>query len=345
MAQAFSRLPLTLTMECISDSFQGTPMPHLSKTIPVFVSSRLLFSALLAFSAWSILALPSQGVAQDETEKQSEDPKTPTRRKVTNFQELQAAFEAQKIKVQAKKESSTILFATRRGSFSGTMVVKWDAKNGVCHFIQSMPMKIPKEDYSRFLVAAAKLNHGFLFPGIGMNVDNGGVYYRLSIPVAPRNYLFDYEIGNYTRFTLNKAAEFLPTLQLVMKNNIEVDKVIATHQNHLRILRETQRNQQAIVGNFKTEFKGSEFELGFEGSGKVTLKRDGAVVVNSNYSFRGNSIRFLDVDGEMAEKEPGIYSVTFELGVIRFKLGSDPSDGRVLLLTSADWKRVVDPEK
>ena len=128
--------------------------------------------------------------------------------RVESYADLVDSFDDMKIKFQNNEEASTLLFQTKRKNFEGVMVVKWDDRNGVMHLIQTMPLRIEKEKFSRFLLVAQKLNHGFLFPGLGINLDNGGTYYRLSIPVSPRGYILRKELETYTRFSINKPSVF-----------------------------------------------------------------------------------------------------------------------------------------
>ena len=109
-------------------------------------------------------------------------------------------------------------------------MVRWDSGNGILHLIQTLPLRVTEDKYNLFLKAAQKLNHGFLFPGIGVNLENGGTYYRLSIPVQPRGFLFDYELGAYNRFAIQKAKEFYPTLEAAVDGKVTIDELILHHQ-------------------------------------------------------------------------------------------------------------------
>ena len=153
--------------------------------------------------------------------------------RVASFAGLVEFYKSQKIMLNVDEPNESLQFAMQKENFSGVMVVKWDGRNGVCHFIQTMSYAVPEDKVQTYLLAASRLNHGFLFPGIGINLDNLGTYYRLTVPVAPKGYLSSTEVGTFSNFTLNKAVEFLPTLKEVLDGKVAVKDVVAHHQQKM----------------------------------------------------------------------------------------------------------------
>ena len=260
--------------------------------------------------------------------------------RVESYADLVDSFDDMKINFQNNEEASTLLFQTKRKNFEGVMVVKWDDRNGVMHLIQTMPLRIEKEKFSRFLLVAQKLNHGFLFPGLGINLDNGGTYYRLSIPVSPRGYILRKELETYTRFSINKAAEFLPTIKKAMNEEIAIDELIPLHQKHLREMAAKPKSTIKLSGKFKRNAMDSEWELDFSKEGQVTLKRDGEKNVVSKITIEGTEYSFEDQEGTLKAAGIGTYQVALDGDQLTFRLKEDASKNSASLLTGGKWTAV-----
>lgn len=275
---------------------------------------------------------------QDEFPSAKTEPGTRSaNQKITTFTQLCAAYRAQKIKFQKNENNESLLFKTSKGKFAGVMVVKWDTGSGVVHFIQTMPLTLEKEQVPLFLKIAQTLNHGFVFPGIGVNLDNFGTYYRLSIPVAPRGYLFDYEIGTYTKFALNKATEFLPTIQEALEGNIKLEELILFHQKHLRDLRSQIRKDVNLQGMFVRESGGVRWELDFTKPGIVRFSRDGEVERVATYQIAGNQVTFQDQTGSPLAEKKGVYEVFISNQKLTFRNSNDPVESRGGVLAGGTW--------
>lgn len=284
-----------------------------------------------------VLCLTSfPAAAQDEPKARSQD----EQKKITSYEELVQAYKDRKFSIEQNAPSRTLLFETSREDFRGVMVVKWDEQNGVVHFIQTMPLRVKKEDYGLFLEAAQRLNHGFLFPGIGVNLANGGTYYRLSIPVAPRGYLYEYEVGRYTTFTLAKAYEFLPTLKGVLDGKIKMDELILTHQKRLRELGNRKKTPVKLDAKYEREFMDEKWELDFSKPGQVTVFREGKEVVVSRIEVTGDELKIEDTEGEHASAGKGTYRVFKSDDKLSFRLVQDPADNRKQVLAGGVWNLV-----
>lgn len=282
---------------------------------------------------------------QDDSNKSIDSIKSEPPRKirrademVQSFAELCEAYAAQKIKFKRNDENQTLIFLTKQGDFTALMVVKWDSSNGVVHFIQTMPLAVKEDQVDLYLKVSQTLNHAFLFPGLGVDLDKKGTYYRLSVPVAPRGYLFDYEVGTYTKFVLNKAAEFLPTIKAALNEEIGVDEVILSHKKHLKKLLAEKQSQLSLNGKYRRAAFGSQWVLDFTQPGVVRVSSDGEVGVVSNYRLKGNQITFSDKEGKLAAKEDGVYTLFNSNGILTFTLKNDPAKRRSDLLIRGPWK-------
>lgn len=309
-------------------------MKHLA-TIAFLLTNTLLFSFSIAQDEESKKTNPTP-----TSKQQTKQPAKP--QQIASYADLVKAYERQNISVKSNEKSQTLMFQTKRPEFVGVMVVKWDQVNGVCHFIQTTPFKIEKDDYPLYLEAAAKLNHGFLFPGIGLDMERGGNYYRLSVPIEPRKYLFDYEIASYTNFTLNKASEFLPTLKKVIDGTTKVENVVKVHQLHMIELR-TERNAMAkLAGKYESDALDEAWTIIFFKNGNIHLLRDGEKEVQSSYKVKGNQITVQDLDGKLASEKPGIYKFQIKDEQLIFTLVKDDAEDRVEVVTSKPWKRIAE---
>ena len=221
------------------------------------------------------------------------------------------------------------------------IVVRWDQPNGVCHFIQTLPLVLEAKQVPSYLDAATRLNHGFLFPGLGMNPDNHGTYYRLSIPVAPRGYLYDYEVMTYTKFVLDKAVEFLPTLKMAVAGEIEGKDVVAKHKEQLRKAFAEQSGRLELVGKYTSEALDEKWTLTLSGNGRVELLRGSSSAVISSFSIADDTITFVDRSGVLASKEKGVYQFKLDGDELTFTLKEDDAVGRKKVLTTNPWKRIT----
>ena len=318
---------------------------------------RLLITALLTLLVLPISAQEPKQEEPKQEEPKKEEPKqeksakqkqeqkpatnpvpaSPALNKVTSYDELVEAFTAQKINFQKNESSRSLLFNTRRDDFEGVMIVRWDGNNGVLHLVQTIPLKVPDEKRGLFLEAAQALNHGFLFPGIGMNLETGSTYYRISIPIAPRGYVLDYELGTYTRFTLTKASEFFPTLSDVVEGKVKPDEVVLYHQKKLREKSAKPDAPVKLTGRFARTALESDWVLDFSKPDVVQVIRDGKVAVVSSYSVKGNLVTFTDQKGPLMAKTPGEYRVFLSNGKLTLRMQKDDARDRASLLTGGVW--------
>lgn len=275
----------------------------------------------------------------DNAQKENPDPQASRQKKISSYEQLVQAYEKQKIKFDKNDQAQSLIFQTRKGDFQGVMVVKWDSVNGVLHLIQTMPFKVEKKQRALYLEAAQTLNHGFLFPGLGINLANGGTYYRLSVPVAPRGYIHDYELGTYNRFVLNKAVEFMPTLLQVLDGKVTVDEVILFHQKRLREIADREKQLPRLSGWFSRESENGEWRIDFYSPGRARVYKGRELAVETTYTLKEDVCTFNDEKGPMATKGAGIYKVFVSKDKVSFRLNEDESKSRASVLSGGVWKR------
>ena len=283
-----------------------------------------------------LIAFPCLGKAQEDGNSSPDSPPQPTGIKVTSFEELVNVFKTRNIAIESNSKNQVIQINASQDDSRSVLVIKWDNKNGVIHYIQVMPLILKEEQEALFLQSAAILNHGFLFPGIGINPVNHGTYYRLSLPISPRGYLWDFEVITLTRFTMNKAAEFLPTLTAILDGKIEVKDTLTAHQQHLKALAKSRIVSNIFTRKYSTQALGSEWILDFKKE-TVQLLRDGKLAIQSNYSVNNNQLTFTDTAGPLASKDAATYQYRLDQDRLIFDVVNDTSSGRTKVITGDLW--------
>ena len=265
---------------------------------------------------------------------------TATSSLVTNFNGLVKLLNRDSVTHQTDAENQLVLIPTEKAGMDSVFIIRWAAKEGFVHFIHRIPLKIPTERLAEVETAFCRLNHAIAFPGLGVNHETLGIYYRMSIPYQPRGGLRPEEIRSYFSNTLSQGERWRPAITAIVEGNAS-GKTIAEDVNK----KSSDDLAKVSLGEFPAgemncEFSGSKWQLKFEDGKKVTLLRDGKVAVVSTYQIRENQIRFSDITGPMATKEPGVYRliVPTEKGSLTFAMVEDPAEGRVKLLTNGVWE-------
>lgn len=257
--------------------------------------------------------------------------------KIKSFDDLAQAYERQKIKITKNEKAQTLLFPTTVGKLQGAMVVSWDSKNGVLHLIQTMPVSVPKEKTDQYLRAAQTLNHGFLFPGIGLDLKKGTAYYRMTIPISPRGYIYDYELGTYTKFVMRKAAEFSPTMEAVVTGEISVEDVNLYHRKRLFDLLDKKPVQIRLMPKYERTISDNKWVLDFSVGNVLKVYRDGKLVVESKLEISGDLCELEDTAGDLSSDGIGSYKLIVSNGKLSFRPEKDPSNNRKAVLSGGVW--------
>ena len=251
---------------------------------------------------------------------------------VTSFNELKAALTRIGINHQANDEQLFALVAVQNKEFKAAQVIRWAQPDGVVHFIQVIPVKVPEEQISNVEAAIVRLNHSYPIPGLGMNHQTQTLYFRMTVPLLPRGHILDTEIRDYFGYCVNQAIQLEPTMTALSEGKVTSENAMDYHRKQVQA-------SLGPIGGWKKSALGSEWSLIIKPNGEVTLRKDGEVVVDSMVTIEGQNMTFDDVNGTLAADENGTYSFAIQDGQLTFTLVEDPSEGRQKILTGAPWTR------
>lgn len=255
-----------------------------------------------------------------------------TQKRVESLEDFVEILKADKVNHQANIEDQYVVVPVNKNGLKAAQVIRWAAKDGVVHFIQVIPMKFSDDVIPAVESAMVRLNHSYPIPGLGMNHENNTPYFRLTVPLQPRNYLLDVEVKEYFSFCVNQAVNFVPTLAAVANKEIQPEQVLDYQRSVIQ-------KMIGPLGSWKREFGGSQWSLAIKPNGETTLRRDGKVVVDTMMTLKGNEVTFKDVTGDLAVDEPGVYQFVVEGTTMTFTVVNDQADGRKQVLTSGPWMR------
>ena len=145
----------------------------------------------LASLTWGTIA-----VAQDET------PAMRDNTLINNFPGLVDVLSQDGLSFQKNDEQLSILIPTKKADFEGVLLIRWAARDGVIHFVQSLPIEVDTERLAELEEAIIRLNHALPLPGLGMNHAGPSLYFRLTVPLLPRGGLTPKDLRAYFNATL-----------------------------------------------------------------------------------------------------------------------------------------------
>lgn len=252
--------------------------------------------------------------------------------RVEDFAGLVKILQGDKINHEANVKEQYAVVPINKGGLKSAQVIRWAGKDGVVHFIQVIPLKIPAENLAAFESAMVRLNHSFPVPGLGMNHDNMTPYFRLTVPLQPRGHILENEVKEYFSFCVNQSIQFYPTLAAIAKGEVPAEKALDFHRKRIQA-------SLGPMGAWQREFGGSQWVLSINQKGEVTLLKDGAVAVDSLITVKGDQMTFDDVTGPLAVEEKGAYKFKVEGKTMTFTPVEDPSEKRKQVLSSGPWSR------
>ena len=180
--------------------------------------------------------------------------------------------------------------------------------------------------------AVIRLNHASPVPGLGINLDAGSLYYRMSPTTAPEGGIRPAKIRTVFRHTLNQAAALHRIMQSVIDGRTAPEDVVG-HYN-----RAGADSTSIPPGKYTVNLEGQDWALTFDEDGTVHLFRGEEKVVESSSMTEESRVTFIDRSGGFKVSEPGIYQWRYEDGNLEFRLVNDSSKGRETILTSAAWQ-------
>ena len=292
-------------------------------------------SLVIAISVPVTVGFAQNQPAQSATTLPGSPPEKASSELVTSFQTLVDTLKADGAPHKVPDGKPIVLIPTAQAPIDGVMAIRWSAQEGIVHFMQSMGITIAPERLVAAYEAIGRLNHGLPVGGLGIVSESNEVYFRMTVPIAPRGGLTAEEIRAYFRFALRQAAETHPVMKALEEGKVDAADVI----KYYVASRMAARKQP--VGRFQRSMGGTNWELIFTGTGNVALLRDGQPVVETSSQFQGNRVTFLDRGGEMAVKGAGTYIWSADEKQISFKAVDEPAENRKGLLMSGPWERIA----
>lgn len=153
-----------------------------------------------------IIAIPHVVTAQDEPA----EPAT-----LATYQDMLDLLNHDSVLLKADNARMSVTIPTKRKDLDGVMIIRWQQKDGVVQFIQTMPIEIPEDRVAAVESAMVRLNHAMAVPGFGLDHTNRMPYYRMVVPFQPRGFLQDNELRAFFQVTLKQAAEFYAPLKKI----------------------------------------------------------------------------------------------------------------------------------
>ncbi len=168
--------------------------------MPTSNLARCLFSSVL------FVAIPLVAAGQDEPAKPA---------MLATYQDMLDLLNQDSVLLKADNARMSVTIPTKRKDLDGVMIIRWQQKDGVVQFIQTMPIDVPEDRVAAVESAMVRLNHAMAVPGFGLDHTNRMPYFRLVIPFQPRGFMQDNELRAYFQVTLKQAAEFYAPLKKV----------------------------------------------------------------------------------------------------------------------------------
>jgi len=256
----------------------------------------------------------------------------PAEELIRTYDELKASLDKMEVKYRENKASNMLVLSTSKGSYRGTQLIIWHKDTGTVHFMEVMNIRIPKERLADIESAFLRLNHGLRISGLGINHKNSSMYFRTSVPLAPRGGIPENEVQSYFKMILYEASDVFPTVNAIIENKIKPEQALDYYVASLR------KDKTLKPGAYTKEVDGSTWLLTWDEKGRVELSMNGNVVVESKATLKGNRVFFQDSNGPLAEEKPGSYEWSAQNGELTFKKIKDDSQGREKVLTTGAWK-------
>lgn len=258
---------------------------------------------------------------------------------ITSFAELEELMTQDGVEFESVPEATTIQIKTGISEQAGPLLVRWDERQGVVHFIQAVPVRVPDDRLREIESTIVRVNHGMLMPGFGMNHTNRLIYCRVSIPIQLRGGILDREIRSYFNFVLKHATDLAPLFVAVAHQEVPADEALEFHQQQRR------KKNTAIAGTYKIELGDGTWQLTLFANSRAEVRQNGKLMVESTYSLNNNVMTLADQGGELAcqgGQRAGIYAFKLENDQLTLKALDDSCADRVKLLTNQPWPRTGD---
>ena len=143
--------------------------------------------------------------------------------RISTFEEMCEFFERENVGFEVDDAAPFICLDLHHGGLNNAIVLRWDADDGVLHFIESLPIDIPKDRFSDVESAMLRINHVNVYPGLGMNYNHDIAFFRMTMLLVPRGFLHEHEIRVCLDFTMRQTERWFPKINAVVNGEIRSD--------------------------------------------------------------------------------------------------------------------------
>ena len=258
----------------------------------------------------------------------------PSQAMVSDFDGLVALLNRDSVTHQTENDDQYVLIPTEKGGIDSVCIIRWAAQDGFVHFVHRIPVKLPADRVADVETAMMRLNHSIPIPGLGINHESLGMYFRMTVPFNPRGGLSDQEIRAYFSHTLSQSERWRALLTAVVDGKTKPESVLEYDRT---MNTDAHPSQQFPVGEMTCEAGGSHWILQFADNGIVKVLRDDQIGAESNYKVTGDRIQFSDITGPLSVPGKAVYRWSMNDSKISFEKITEVSKGREMVLTSGTW--------
>lgn len=146
---------------------------------------------------------------------------------LTSFADLIALLDQEGVPHQDDAPAGRVILPTQAQGMVGEMLILWEPRSAIIQCIHPLPLAVPPERLSAAESAITRINHALVLPGFGLSHDNGGIYFRLSVPRREDGSLSSGELQRLISTTINTARDFYAPLSEVIQNNKNPESVLS----------------------------------------------------------------------------------------------------------------------
>ncbi len=159
---------------------------------------------------------------------------TPTT--IRSYSDLLALLEGEGVMHQADAAENAVLIPTAQRGVEGVQLIRWQERDGVIQFIQSMPLATPAERVAAVSEALLRLNHALAIPGLDFDHALGIVSFRTYLPIfsgGDESGVEPFKIQAMFRISSKTAVDVVPVLRRVIAGDLAAADVVAEVQREL----------------------------------------------------------------------------------------------------------------
>lgn len=150
----------------------------------------------------------------------------PPPRKIRNYDDLLRLMQDDGLPHQAERDTMTVRVPTEENGVSGMMLIRWLEHEGIIELIQSLPFSVPWKHRGAYSEAIAALNHALVLQGFGLHPSKGSAYYRRSVTVMPRGWVFDDDVRWWFGVSVQVATSCARALARVAQGELDPEDLL-----------------------------------------------------------------------------------------------------------------------